>query len=61
MTAILTRTIDNSDIANLRGMFTALGPLNGVFSTVLSAIEKLTSFRTPKQELDKNQSLKTGS
>jgi O-antigen/teichoic acid export membrane protein len=61
MTAILTRTIDNSDIANLRGMFTALGPLNGVFSTVLSAIEKLMSFRTPKQELDKNQSLKTGS
>jgi O-antigen/teichoic acid export membrane protein len=57
VTAILTRTINMSDISNLRGMFTALGPLNTIFNKLLSVIEKLMALCTPKQKQDKQQTI----
>jgi stage V sporulation protein B len=39
--AILTRTFNATDVSNLRGMFSTLGPLRSVFSAVLILVEKL--------------------
>jgi O-antigen/teichoic acid export membrane protein len=38
---LLTRTINRTDVANLRGMVGGLGPLSGVLIAVLNLIEKL--------------------
>ena len=46
---ILTRTFNTADINNLRDMFTALGPLQRLFNTILNLIEKLMTILTPKQ------------
>jgi O-antigen/teichoic acid export membrane protein len=54
LTAILTRTINDSDIINLRGMLKSLGPLNALFNTILSVIEKLLILCTPKQKTAKH-------
>jgi O-antigen/teichoic acid export membrane protein len=40
-TILLTRTVDRSDIANLRGMLSGLGPLRGFFSFFLNLVEKI--------------------
>ncbi len=40
-TILLTRTIDRSDISNLRGMLAELGPLRRLFNFLLNLIEKL--------------------
>ena len=39
--ALLTRTLDRSDVANLRGMVGGLGPLSGILNRMLNFIEKL--------------------
>jgi O-antigen/teichoic acid export membrane protein len=39
--AILTKTFNKADISNLREMFSALGPLSKLFTTILNLIEKL--------------------
>jgi O-antigen/teichoic acid export membrane protein len=39
--AILTKTFNTTDINNLREMFSALGPLQRLFNTILNLIEKL--------------------
>ena len=43
---ILTRTFNTADIKNLRDMFTALGPLQPLFNTILNIIEKLMTILT---------------
>jgi O-antigen/teichoic acid export membrane protein len=49
--AILTKTFNKADIGNLREMFTALGPLQRLFNTVLNLIEKLmTAFTQNKKQ-----------
>lgn len=51
--AILTRTFNTADISNLREMLTALGPLHGIFNTILNLIEKLMTTLTPNKKQDK--------
>jgi O-antigen/teichoic acid export membrane protein len=46
ITAILTNTFNTTDIENIRGMFTTLGPLGPVFNTLLNIIEKLMAVLT---------------
>ena len=46
ITAILTNTFNTTDIENIRGMFTTLGPLSPVFNTLLNIIEKLMAVLT---------------
>jgi hypothetical protein len=41
ITIILTRTINRSDINNLREMLSALGPLRRLFNSLLDLVEKL--------------------
>ncbi len=43
---VLTRTISRSDIANIRAMFSSLGPIGGLVNKILSLFEKLMG--TPK-------------
>jgi O-antigen/teichoic acid export membrane protein len=38
---VLTRTINRSDIANIRSMFSSLGPIGGLVNKILSLFEKL--------------------
>ena len=40
-TALLTRTITRSDIVNIRGMISGLGPIRGIVNLLLNLIEKL--------------------
>jgi hypothetical protein len=51
--AILTRTFNKEDINNLREMFTALGPLQPLFSKILNFIEKLMTALTPNKKRNK--------
>jgi stage V sporulation protein B len=39
--AILTRTFNATDVNNLRDMFSALGPLRGLFNAILILVEKM--------------------
>jgi O-antigen/teichoic acid export membrane protein len=48
--AILTRTFNTQDINNLRGMVTALGPLQPLLNKILNLIEKLLTTLTPNKK-----------
>jgi hypothetical protein len=48
--AILTRTFNTADINNLRGMVTALGPLQPLLNKILNLIEKLLTTLTPNKK-----------
>jgi hypothetical protein len=48
--AILTQTFNTQDINNLRGMVTALGPLQPLLNKILNFIEKLTTTLTPNKK-----------
>ena len=45
--ALLTRTLNKSDIENLRGMVSGLGVIGKIFNYVLSIIEKLMEILIP--------------
>jgi O-antigen/teichoic acid export membrane protein len=45
--AILTRAITQTDLNNLREMFTALGPLNPLLGAILNIVEKIMTALTP--------------
>lgn len=47
MVTLLTRTIDRTDINNLRDMLTELGPFRGLFNFLLKIIEKLMTALQP--------------
>jgi hypothetical protein len=44
---LLSRTIDRTDINNLRGMLAELGPFRRLFNFLLNIIEKLMTYLGP--------------
>jgi O-antigen/teichoic acid export membrane protein len=49
ISAILTRTITQTDLNNLREMFSTLGPISRILAVILSIIEKIMTTLTPNK------------